>query len=88
LLSEDARKRIIENIGENIKLFKALETKWVGDAVERGINPDEAINVMVVRMLIILETNWQNTEKELLVMESDFRKLTLVKEKTVSRKKK
>lgn len=88
MLPEDVRKKIIDIIGKSIEIYKAYETKWVEDERAKGNDADRAINVTVVRMLITLETDWQNAEKELLVLESQFRKLMPVNEKSVARRKK
>jgi len=88
MLPEETRKKIIEGIGKTIETFKACEKKWVEEEVARGDNPDKAINVMVVRMLILLETNWQTAEKELLDLESQFRKLIHVNERKIVQEKK
>ena len=86
--SEEARMKVIERIGETIDTFKACERKWVEEELGTGNNPDKPINVMVVRMLIYLETHWQEAEKELLALESQFRKLVPAEEKKIFRKKK
>jgi len=88
MLSEEVRIEVIERIGETIETFKACEKKWVEEELGTGKNPDKAINVMVVRMLIYLETSWHEAEKELLALESQFRELVPAEEKKIVRKKK
>jgi acyl carrier protein phosphodiesterase len=88
LLSEDARKLVIENIEEAIETFKAWEKKWVEEELAKGKNVDDAISIKVARMVIALEISWQKAEKELLALETQFRKLVPVNEKRIVRKKK
>jgi hypothetical protein len=54
----------------------------------RDNNPDKAINVMVVRMLISLDSSWLTAETELLDLESQLKKLVPAEEKKIVRKKK
>lgn len=84
LLSETIRGQIIERLEETIDSWRTDERKWVEEERMKGNNPDKAILVMVVRMLISLTRCWQETEKELLVIESQVAKLARTKPRKAS----
>jgi hypothetical protein len=88
LLPEKARTQIIEILGRTIESFKLDEKRWVEEDRAKGNDPDNEIRVMVVRMLLSLQGGWLEAEKELLDLESQFRKFVPVNEKRIVRKKK
>ena len=75
LLSEQIRKKKMGNIQRTIEEFSEMEKKWIEEESKKGNDPDKDMAVRVVRMLLMTNRNWVESEKELFELEELFRSL-------------